>query len=45
METNFDFNMFHLMVLGLGMFFYAAFPVERLQRSGLRKLSVHGLTR
>lgn len=25
METNFDFNMFHLLVLGLAVFLYAAF--------------------
>jgi hypothetical protein len=32
METNFDINLFHLMVLGLGIFFYATFPVERYSK-------------
>ncbi len=28
MEPNFDFNMFHVLVLGLTAFVYATFPVE-----------------
>ena len=28
MEPNFDFNMYHVLVLGIAAVLYAAFPVE-----------------